>query len=310
MDKGGVALGFRVILIESIVDMKVKLDNLVIRKEEKDIWIPMDDISMLVIDNLQITLTTRMLCILAMHNVGVVFCNQEHLPIGYYSSYDNHSRISKEIGYQIQRTEEFYQVFWQKIVQAKISNQIQVLEKLDKEENVISHMHEFAEQVRPGDRDNREAHAAKIYFNALMGTSFSRGNEELLINSGLDYGYAIFRSYLAKLCVGYGLNSQLGIHHHNEFNRFNLVDDLIEPFRPFVDYYACQLLDGEEFFRMEHRHKLVNLLNHKIQYKGKKMFLSNAMEEYVSNIAAYIAGKNVEVVFPELELYIGEDDEI
>lgn len=170
MDKGGVALGFRVILIESIVDMKVKLDNLVIRKEEKDIWIPMDDISMLVIDNLQITLTTRMLCILAMHNVGVVFCNQEHLPIGYYSSYDNHSRISKEIGYQIQRT--------------------------------------------------------------------------------------------------------------------------------------------EEFFKMEHRHKLVNLLNHKIQYKGKKMFLSNAMEEYVSNIAAYIAGKNVEVVFPELELYIGEDDEI
>jgi CRISPR-associated protein Cas1 len=143
-----------------------------------------------------------------------------------------------------------------------------------------------------------------------MGCSFSRGNEDLLLNSGLDYGYAIFRSYLAKQCVGYGLNSQLGIHHRNEYNRFNLVDDMIEPFRPFVDYFAYLLLANEQYFKMEHRHQLVNLLNHKLSYNGKKMYLSNAMEEYVSSIAADIAGKRRGLVFPDVTKYLGETDEI
>lgn len=303
-------MGFRVVLIENEVNIRVKLDNLVVQKGEKDIWIPIDDISMLIIDNLQIGITARMLCTLAVHHVGVVFCNQEHLPIGYYSSYDNHSRISKVLGFQVERTDEFYDLFWREIVREKIRNQSQVLEKLEKNQETIDKLYHYAQEVTEGDKDNREAHAAKIYFNELMGTTFSRGNEDLLLNSGLDYGYAVLRSYLAKLCVGYGLNSQLGIHHHNEYNRFNLVDDLIEPFRPLVDYYVYHLLDGEEYFTSEHRHKIVNFLNHKILYKKKKMYLSNAMEEYVSNIAAYIGGKEIEIEFPRVQHYIGEEDEV
>ena len=301
-------MGFRVVFIESNVDMHLKLNNLVINKDNKDIWIPIDDITILILDNVKISLTARMLCFLAEHNVGVIFCNQEHLPMGFYSSYDNHSRISKWIGYQIHATEEFYQYLWQKIIQAKIQNQAKVLQLLEKDENAIKNVLSFCEEVEPGDPSNREAHAAKVYFNTLMGTSFSRGNDELLLNSGLNYGYAIFRSYLARLCVGYGLNSQLGIHHCNEYNRFNLVDDLIEPFRPFVDYYAYQLLKDEEYFKREHRHKLVNLLNHQIRYGNKKMYLCNAMEEYVSGIAALIAGKKKEIEFPDINGYLGEEN--
>lgn len=303
-------MGFRVVFIESEVDIHLKLNNLVITQEGKEIWIPVDDISIMVLDNLRISLTTRMLCLLAEHNVGVVFCNQEHLPIGFYSSYDNHSRIAKWIGYQINATEEFYQNLWKEIVKAKIQNQAKVLQLLGKSEKTVNDLMTFCEEVQPGDPANREAHAAKIYFNELMDTSFSRGNDELLINSGLDYGYAIFRSYLARLCVGYGLNSQLGIHHHNEYNRFNLVDDMIEPFRPFVDYYAYNLLKDEEYFKREHRHKLVNLLNHLLRYANKKMYLCNAMEEYVSSIAAFIAGKKTEIAFPDINQYKGEEDEV
>ena len=120
-----------------------------------------------------------------------------------------------------------------------------------------------------GDKNNREAHAAKIYFNQLMGTSFSRGNEDILLNSGLDYGYAILRAYMARVCVGYGLNTQIGIHHKNEYNRFNLVDDLIEPIRPIVDIVAYKILEKEEYFKPEHRRILVNLLNRKINYRKK-----------------------------------------
>lgn len=303
-------MGFRLVIIENDVSIRLKLDNLVIQKEEKEIWIPVDDISVLIIDNRKITFTARMMCSLAAHNVGVIFCDQEHLPIGFFSSYDNYSRISKSIHYQIDATDEYYNVLWKSIVQAKIRNQKKVLEKLHKNENVIKSLERFCGEVEKGDVTNREAHAAKIYFNELMGCSFSRGNEDLLLNAGLDYGYAIFRSYLAKLCVGYGLNSQLGIHHRNEYNRFNLVDDMIEPFRPFVDYFAYVLLEKEDYFMGEHRHQLVNLLNHKVIYKHKKMFLCNAMEEFVANVAADISGKKNSLEFPDVEKYLGEMDEI
>lgn len=303
-------MGFRVLYIENEVNIKVKLNNLVVLKEGKELWIPVDDISVLIIDNLQITLTARMMSVLAEHNVGVVICDQKHLPMGYFSSYDNHSRVSKMILCQAEKDRMFYDFLWQKIICGKLENQAQVLELLEKDESVIAHLRAFLAEVRPGDPTNREAHGAKIYFNELMGTSFSRGNEDILLNAGLDYGYAICRSFLAKTCVGYGLNTQLGIHHRNEYNRFNLVDDLIEPFRPIVDIYTCRLLMGEEYFKSEHRHKLANIFNHKIEYKGRRMYLCNAMEEYVSNVASYIGGKDVSVVMPWTKNYQGEDNEI
>lgn len=303
-------MAYRVILIENEVDINLKLDNLVITKDESDIWIPLDDISVMVLDNLRINISTRMLSIIAEYNIALILCDNKHNPIGYYSSYDNHSRMSKMIGNQISKDRDFYDIIWKNIVESKIENQAQVLEILEKSEEVVKNIREYGKNVKVGDIDNREAHSAKIYFNTLMNATFSRGNDDILINSGLDYGYTILRSYLARLCVGYGLNTQIGIHHKNEYNRFNLVDDLIEPFRPIVDVYTYKILDGEEYFKAEHRRKLINILNHYIKYNGKKMYLCNAMEEYVEKVAAYIANKNVEIVFPQTKEYIGESDEL
>lgn len=303
-------MAYRVILIENEVDINLKLDNLVITKDESDIWIPLDDISVIVLDNLRINISTRMLSIMAEYNIALILCDNKHNPIGYYSSYDNHSRMSKIIGNQISKDRDFYDIIWKNIVESKIENQAQVLEILEKSEEVVKNIREYGKNVKVGDIDNREAHSAKIYFNTLMNATFSRGNDDILINSGLDYGYTILRSYLARLCVGYGLNTQIGIHHKNEYNRFNLVDDLIEPFRPIVDVYTYKILDGEEYFKAEHRRKLINILNHYIKYNGKQMYLCNAMEEYVEKVAAYIANKNVEIVFPQTKEYIGESDEL
>lgn len=303
-------MAYRVILIENEVDINLKLDNLVITKDESDIWIPLDDISVIVLDNLRINISTRMLSIMAEYNIALILCDNKHNPIGYYSSYDNHSRMSKMIGNQISKDRDFYDIIWKNIVESKIENQAQVLEILEKSEEVVKNIREYGKNVKVGDIDNREAHSAKIYFNTLMNATFSRGNDDILINSGLDYGYTILRSYLARLCVGYGLNTQIGIHHKNEYNRFNLVDDLIEPFRPIVDVYTYKILDGEEYFKAEHRRKLINILNHYIKYNGKQMYLCNAMEEYVEKVAAYIANKNVEIVFPQTKEYIGESDEL
>lgn len=301
-------MAFRVVLIESECTVHLKLNNLLIDKGEGDIWIPLDDISMIVLDNLKIEVTVRLMSTLAEHNIGVIVCNMEHLPIGFYSSYDNHSRISKCIGYQIEKDQTFYDSFWKEIVHHKIANQRQVLNELEKDE-ADGRLGSLIDELTDGDKTNREAHAAKVYFNTLMDSTFSRGNEDILLNSGLDYGYTIIRAYFARLCVGYGLNSQLGIHHKNEFNRFNLVDDLMEPVRPFVDLYAYKMLEDEKYFKVEHRRKLVNILNHKVRYMEKNMFLGNMIEEYIAQYAAFLSGKRENVVFPEICNYIGEEDD-
>ena len=301
-------MAFRVVLIENEMSLKVNLDNLVCSKDEGDVRIPLSDISVIVIDNLKINISVRLLNQLAGSNIAVVVCDLEHLPIGLYCSYDNHSRMSKKIKYQVERTAEFYDELWSKIVKTKLANQASVISLLGKDNGVSEAILFFASEVQAGDVTNREAHGAKVYFNELMGATFSRGNEDILYNSGLDYGYSIIRSFIARLCVAYGLNTQLGIHHKNEYNRFNLVDDLLEPVRPILDFFVYKLLDGESFFTAEHRHALINFLNHQIIYNNKKMFISSMLETYISSASAFIEGTRTEVEYPDAMNYLGESD--
>ena len=299
-------MAFRIIFIENEINAKIKLDNLVLNTPEGESWIPVSDIAVIVLDNLRITLSTRFLCTLAQNNVALVLCDEKHLPIGLFCSYDNHSRAFKHLEFQIKTNGEFYDRLWKDIVVRKILNQAEVIKKVGKREEIYDAIKKMAYETRNGDKTNREAHAAKIYFNELMDTTFSRGNDELLLNSGLDYGYTIIRSYIARICVGYGLNSQLGIHHRNEYNRFNLVDDLMEPIRPMLDYFAYFLLEGEEYFTAEHRKKLINFLNHKIIYRNKKMYIANVIEEYVSQYAALLAGNRKDIDLPVFDGYEGD----
>lgn len=302
-------MGYKVILIENDVKMSIKLNNIIINKEGHDIWISVDDVSLLVIDNMKITLTSRMLSYLAEHNVGMIFCDAKHLPIGYYCDYDNHSHISKILNYQIQYSQTEYDKLWKKIIIAKLNNQAGVLEILGKDNAIALKIKEYCDEITDGDKSNREAHGAKVYFNELMGTSFSRGNEDLLLNSGLDYGYTIIRSYIARLCVGYGLNCQIGIHHKNEYNRFNLVDDLMEPLRPIVDLYTYRILEGQEFFKADYRYKIINIVNHFIRYKEKKMYLGNMLEEYVMMFSKNLKD-GTELIFPDINAYEEYADEV
>lgn len=300
-------MAFRVVLIENEAMMKVKLNNLIVTKEGDDIWIPLDDISMIVMDNLSSTLSARLLCQLSEQGIGLIICNQEHLPTGYYGPYDNHSRASKVIGYQVEKDEDYYGRLWKKIVEAKIQNQSKAYFRMKGDLNGAGRINGFSREITDGDKTNREAHAAKVYFNLLMGTSFSRGNENILLNSGLDYGYAVLRGFLARVCVGYGLNTQIGVHHRNEYNRFNLVDDLMEPLRPFVDIIAYGLLEHESCFTSEHRRQLVDILNRKIKYRNKNMYLCNMIENYVEQFASVIMGRREEIIFPDVNEFMGEE---
>ncbi len=300
-------MAFRVILIENEVAIKVKLNNLIITKCGDDIWIPLDDISMIVIDNLSSNLSTRLMCQLSEQGIGLMICNQKHLPTGFYSSYDNHSRASKVIGFQIERSREDYDNLWKDIVKVKIENQAKAYYMMAEDLNGAQKIADFSREIISGDKSNREAHAAKVYFNLLMGTSFSRGNEDILLNSGLDYGYAVLRGYIARACVGYGLNTQIGIHHKSEYNRFNLVDDLMEPLRPLVDIVAYNNMKDAAYFTPEHRRSLVNILNMKILYRNKKMYVCNMIENYIEQFASLIIGRVDGIEFPDVSELVGEE---
>ena len=301
-------MAFRVVLIENEVTIKVKLNNLIITKCGEDIWIPLDDISMIVMDNLTSNLSTRLMCQLSEQGIGLMLCNQSHLPTGFYSAYDNHSRASKVIGFQIEKNRDFYEKLWKQIVKVKIENQAKAYYSLKDDYDGAYKIDEFSKEIISGDKTNREAHAAKVYFNLLMGTSFSRGNEDILLNSGLDYGYAVIRGYIARACVGYGLNTQIGIHHKSEYNRFNLVDDLMEPIRPIVDIVAYNSMKDDAYFTPEHRRKLVNILNMKIMYRNKKMYVCNMIENYVEQYASLVMERVDNIIFPDVDELVGEGD--
>lgn len=124
-------MAYRVIMIENSISLSIKLNNLIIYKDEQEIWIPLEDISIIVIDNLRISITLRTLCAFSENNIALITCNQKHLPNGLFTDFDNHSRASKVLKYQLQKNKDYYDELWREIVISKIDNQINVLKILE-----------------------------------------------------------------------------------------------------------------------------------------------------------------------------------
>ena len=282
--------------------LQLKLDNVVIKKGGMDFTIPLSDISIIILEGLNTVVSTRLLNALSDYNIALITCNNSHSPNGIFTSLNGHSRASKLLKEQMMWSDETKDLFWQRIVRMKLSNQAAVLEYFGKEDHYISKLYEYIEQIKPGDSTNREGHAAKIYFNSLFKIDFTRDDENNVVNSCLNYGYAIFRAYLARLTVGYGLVGLLGLFHKNEFNHFNLTDDLMEPFRQFIDSFVYENFMGCEYLTFEMRQKLVDLLNQTIQIDGKKSQMRNVMENYVVKFIQAIKMEDPELmVYPDIK---------
>lgn len=296
-------MGFRNVLITEDCKLKLKLNNLIVVKSNGDeVSIPINDINSIVIDNFDVTLTIRLMENLAQNNVSVITCNKQHLPVGIYTGMNIHSRSTKVLNKQISLEENKKAELWEKITKIKIKNQRQVLEMTDCTDESIKKLNEYYIQVQYYDETNREGHAAKVYFNELFGKDFSRDDDNFLINSALNYGYAIVRAHIARLCVSYGLNTTLGVFHKNEYNQFNLCDDLIEPFRPIVDLLSIKIMYGENLFTIKHRRELISIVDHKIFYQNKKMYLANVLDEFVSSYSNFLENGNIDTIkFPDVK---------
>ncbi len=192
---------WRIVHIHQSEKMRLKLDNLVIKKQGEEFTVPLSDISIIVAEGGDTVVTLRLLSTLSKYNIALIVCDNQHLPTGIYHSQNGHFRAYKKLQAQLAWTQQQKDRLWQIITYFKIGNQQDVLAMLEKDLGTIQLLADYRDHIELGDKTNREGHAAKVYFNELFGKKFVRltQQETDTINAGLNYGYAIFRAQLARI---------------------------------------------------------------------------------------------------------------
>lgn len=292
-------MGFRNIKIDSHVKLSIKNQQLYI---ETDILrqIPLEDINCIIIENQTVTVSAYLLQKMADMGITVYVCDEKHLPNAVLLPMVRHSRHFKILKYQIEAGKPLQKRLWQQIVVRKIRNQALCLAYLDLDGS--EELMKMCKEVQSGDRTHVEAKAAAFYFKSLYGLGFSRGNDHV-INSALNYGYAIVRGLIARSIVCYGLEPSIGVFHHSELNNFNLADDMIEPFRPLVDLYVSQNYDVAEIdsdLTPERKRDIFGIINYDMDVKGEKRIISNCIDMLVASYSSVLQGKRSDLELPEL----------
>lgn len=270
-------MSWRVLFITKPCKLCVKNKQLSyesLENEEENLTLPLEDISVIVLENKQIALNNSLISEFAEYNIVCFTCDATHTPSGIFIPFHAHSRYSEIAFEQIALTEPLKKRLWQKIVETKIINQAEVLKKIDNDKS--KKLIEISKNVQSGDAKNAEAHAAGIYWQNLFDKNFKRHNEDIK-NAALNYGYAILRGGIARSVVASGLIPCLGLHHCNKLNAFNLVDDLIEPFRPLVDWEVLNL-DLNETLTPANKQCLVKILTKNCSFKNEETTILKAIE--------------------------------
>ena len=224
--------------------LSLKDNQIVIQLEgaEQVVTRPIEDIGVVVVENQQVNLTIPLFNALAENNVSVVFCDKRQMPKSMLMSLDGNTTLQESYRYQIDASQPAKKQLWKQIVECKIRNQAALLRKIDKDADLLK---PFYSNVKSGDSDNREGLASRIYWPLLMGDDFRREREGPPPNNMLNYGYSILRAATARALIGSGLYPAFGLFHRNRYNAFPLADDVMEPYRPFVDEIVYrQYFDG------------------------------------------------------------------
>lgn len=276
-------MSWRTVLITKRAKLDLRLGYLVVRKENEATKIHINEISNLIIESPEVSLTVALLAELVKLKVKVIFCDEKRNPVselvGYTGSYDTSGKIREQIGW----TSASKVAIWTEIVISKIRNQAQVLKAFRREQ--FSLLEQYISEIELNDVTNREGHAAKVYFNALFGNDFSR-SETNPINAALNYGYSFLLSTCNREIVANGYITQIGIFHDNVHNPYNLGSDLMEPFRPFIDMFVYRLLlknELEDFTTVE-KHKMYLVLQEEVMMEGKKYHLDYALKLYCHSV--------------------------
>ncbi|MBQ6745935.1 MAG: type II CRISPR-associated endonuclease Cas1 [Bacteroidaceae bacterium] len=232
------------LMITSPVYLSLKNHQLVITFKDNDdsVTRPIEDIGFVVIEHPQVSISVPVLNELADNNVSVIFCDSKKMPKTMLMTLEGNTTLQESYKYQIDASAPTKKNIWKQLVESKIRNQSLLLNKEGKNGDVLK---QYYMNVKSGDSDNREGAAAREYWGQLFEDGFKRDHNGLPPNNLLNYGYTILRAAVARALVGSGLYPAFGVFHRNRYNAFPLADDVMEPYRPFVDEIVYHLFyDG------------------------------------------------------------------
>lgn len=218
------------------------------RNEENEVFelektVPIEDVGICILDNFQITITQGLIEKMLQNNIALIHCNSKSMPNGIMLPMVGNTLQSERYGIQLEASLPLKKQLWQQTIMAKINNQAAVLKK--NTQNEIGNMIKWSKTVKSDDSDNLEARAAVYYWSHLFHNipKFRRDRDGIFPNNLLNYGYAILRAIIARALVSTGLLPAVGIHHHSKYNPYCLADDIMEPFRPYIDEYILTIME-------------------------------------------------------------------
>jgi len=282
--------------------LSVKLGQLVVRrKEEPDQQIPCEDIGVLLVDHSGVTYTHTVFTTLLKHGTAVVLCNGTHHPAGMFLPIETNTVQSERFRCQINAAEPLKKRLWKQLVRAKISHQAKLMQDDEKTARALKSLRD---RVRSGDPDNVEAQAARRFWQGyLQNIEFRRNRDGKHPNHLLNYGYMVMRAAVARAICSAGLLPTLGIHHRNKYNAYCLADDMIEPFRGFVEEKVRDLCDGvsDEIDLDQHtKAALLEVLYTPIEINGYTGPLMVGLHRTMASLQRCFAGQQKQLDLPKL----------
>lgn len=274
-------------------------------KKQAEITKPVEDIGVVVLDNRRITITQGLLEALLENNCAVITCDSHSLPVGLMLPLYGNSTQNERFRYQLEASQPLRKQLWQQTIKAKIENQAAVLSACSGVPT--KNMKRWADDVRSGDPDNVEGHAAAYYwrnfFSNITGLeNFTRNREGMAPNNILNYGYAILRAIVARALVTSGLLPTLGIHHHNRYNAYCLADDIMEPYRPYVDelIFAIVKEQGGENLQLTPtlKARLLSIPTLDVVIGGKRSPLMVAATQTTASLYKCFSGEMRRIAYP------------
>lgn len=273
-------------------------------KQENVRTIPIEDIGIVILDNKQITITHGVVESLLENNSALITCGSNRMPVGLLLPLDGNNTQSERFQAQIEASLPLKKQLWQQTIQAKITNQAFVLRSVRGQ--VVKNMLVWAGNVKSGDSENLEGRAAAYYWSTMFPDipAFTRRREGVPPNNLLNYGYAILRAVIARSLVASGLLPTLGIHHHNRYNAYCLADDIMEPYRPFVDRLVVGIMESVDDFcdlSKEIKRRLLEIPVLDVIINGQRSPLMVAASQTTASLAKCYLGEIRKIVYPSFE---------
>lgn len=283
-------MGWRTVVVNAHAKLSYKNNHLLYKDAYKHEQIHLSEIDILILETTDILISTMLAKRLMDEKILVIFCDDKRLPVAQLMPYYGSHNTSLQLMKQLEWSEDRKAVVWTEIIAQKLINQATFLyrqEYVTKSET----LGKLCSELVYFDPNNREGHAARIYFHALFGAHFSR-KDDTAINAGLDYGYTLLMSMFAREIVATGCVTQLGLKHVNQFNPFNLASDLMEAFRPLVDdiVYCHRMQTFVEIKRA-----LFQLFTKTYTFQNKEMYLSNIISEYTKKVIKVLNGEKEQI---------------